>query len=652
QLLDALVAGPATPPEALPWHAASHTRHSQYAALLRRLREELDRSAAELLELRYARELGPEEVACVLDKAPDAVLTELETAARQVTHLLQELPEPRPSLRALLIDAFALELTPPSVTQMRPSGHPGLELEPGTVLGERYAVEARVGRGAFADVYRAQDTLVANHWVALKLLHQPALSEVAKEDALREIEHIASVFHPSVVQFKAHGWHEGRLWFVMPWYQGQTLEARMADAPLSRAEALRIFEPLARALATMHRLGLRHQDIKPDNIFLARIFASNEGEEILPVLIDLGVSAKAAEILIAGTPTYFAPEVAAKFRGASAGHEPSDKADVFSLALSLRNALEPHSQESVKAGAVQAFIDHRATHMPALPAGRELRYLAPHLRRWLHPDPDARPSAAALVHELAVLTAPERRRARRSAVLRWLVPVGAAVAILFTAVVSVLHARAERERFEAAHARLVQADLRANLMTTEEERRTLAKSAKKLEKRYQDSQLTRKQLSSQLAQTQGKLGVSRARTRRKERERRQLSQDLERARSQLGDMVREIRMLTARRDVLQARLSEAQRRALTAEQDGQNLRRQLSRTQGELSQSQAARAATERRLSDERRHRAQVEAELRAADDQRRTLRAEVARLRAQLRQAQAAAAAAPAPVQGGAGGP
>src|SRR5690606_26644794 len=156
----------------------------------------------------------------------------------------------------------------------------------------------------------AKDTEVPGHVVALKLLHQPACSADARQAALRELHHIAAVFHPSVVQFKDHGWHEGRLWFVMPWYEGETLESRLQRGSLSRAEARRIFEPLARALAAMHAVGIRHQDIKPDNIFLARV--DGDGS-VLPVLIDLGVAAKEAEMVVAGTPTYFAPEVAAQF---------------------------------------------------------------------------------------------------------------------------------------------------------------------------------------------------------------------------------------------------------------------------------------------------------------------------------------------------
>src|SRR5262249_44144636 len=159
-------------------------------------------------------------------------------------------------------------------------------------------------------------------------------------------------------------------------------------------------EPLARALAAMHAAGIRHQDVKPDNIFLARI-RSSEGrsanhvsgsspepapgsfEELLPVLLDLGVAAKEAETVVAGTPVYFAPEVAAQFTDVEPKPMLTGKADVFSLALSLRNALEPETQEDVPAGAVQSFIEERSRSSPLPPRSRDLGYLEAWFRRWL-----------------------------------------------------------------------------------------------------------------------------------------------------------------------------------------------------------------------------------------------------------------------------
>ena len=61
---------------------------------------------------------------------------------------------------------------------------------------------------------------------------------------------------------------------------------RLQREPLSRAEALEIFLPLARALSAMHAAGVRHQDVKPENIFLARIPGFGE-DVVTPVLLDL-----------------------------------------------------------------------------------------------------------------------------------------------------------------------------------------------------------------------------------------------------------------------------------------------------------------------------------------------------------------------------
>ncbi|MGB8331449.1 MAG: protein kinase, partial [Polyangiales bacterium] len=327
---------PHTPPtkedfERLPWRALPSVHLS--ASPLNALRFELSADDSELLELRHARELNVEELAFVYGRSQLEMSERVDAAMAQAQVILDEHGiRDCDRFGRVIIEAFALEAAP----RARNDEHEGIEPLPiGTIVGGRYSVEARVGLGAFGDVYRAKDTEVPGHVVALKLLHQAAHSKSAKQSALRELRLIASVFHPSIVQFKDHGWFEERLWFVMPWYDGETLESRLQREPLSRAEALDIFQPLARALAAMHAAGVRHQDVKPENIFLARIPGFGE-DEVTPVLLDLGVAATEAEMVVAGTPTYFAPEVAAQFASVERKPVVSNKADVFALALSLR----------------------------------------------------------------------------------------------------------------------------------------------------------------------------------------------------------------------------------------------------------------------------------------------------------------------------
>lgn len=296
---------------------------------------------------------------------------------------------------------------------------------PGSVVDERYQLVELLGAGGQGEVWRAVDRAIEGHVVALKLLRDRARSDKDREESLRELRMLAAVSHPSVVQFKDHGWFAGRLWFVMPWYEGKDLEQSM---PLSRPEARRVFEALAGGLAAVHAKGLRHQDIKPSNVLLAKI----EGlESSLPVLLDFGVAAKAGEQLVAGSPDYFAPELAG---GWPTPTNVGPAADVFALALTLRNALEPSTAPKSVDPFDRASLAERGSTPIAPPSGHELAYLAPHFARWLAVDPEKRPTAAELVGELAVLTAPEEQRRERALVLRRALPwaaLGLVVVSLF-----------------------------------------------------------------------------------------------------------------------------------------------------------------------------------------------------------------------------
>lgn len=334
----------------------------------------------------------------------------------------------------------------------------------GTAVGERYEVECLLGAGTFAQVYRAKDLFVPDHLVSLKISRDPSTDDQAVSAAKRELQLIASVFHPSVVQLKDHGWHDNRLWFVMPLYRGETLATRLSRGDLSRREAREIFEALAEALATLHAAGVRHQDIKPDNIFLAQL--DPESERRLPVLIDLGLAVKDAELVLAGTPTYLAPEVAARFAGVPDPAPIGPKADVFALALTLRQALDGKSPEAVTS--VDAFVSRRARVAPGAPTRRDLRDLRAHFDRWLNISPDVRPTAEEFRRELRILTRKEERRSRRLVLARWLAPTTLAVVALFATTAMVLTREAEHQRSEAHHERVraSQAQARAVSMHT------------------------------------------------------------------------------------------------------------------------------------------------------------------------------------------
>lgn len=579
----------ALPADARPtprWWRPPSARHAKDLERLRAaLRDDDDADAFEIAELTFARRLDAAEVAFVIRRPPASV----EEVIASIRDVARRILGPYPASRSgqlddALLEAFALE---PSAR--RPRARPLLPL--GAVVAERYRVDTHLGSGAFADVYRAADLEVPGHVVALKLFRAPSVDEDAREIALRELRLIASVSHPSVVQFKDHGWHDDRFFFVMPFHRGQTLRERLATGPLNRAEARRIFVPLAHALAAMHDAGVRHQDVKPDNILLAQLHAGDD-ESLLPVLLDLGVAAKDAESVLAGTPTHLAPEVAARFAREPDPPAITGKADVFSLALTLKNALAPEEEETVLAGAVDAFVADRARRAPRPPSRPDLRFLRDSFERWLHLAPDERPTAHELARELARLTAPEEQRARRLAAMRWGLPVLVMLAVVFGAVVFVLGRETELQRIEATQARELAtlerlraeeardraARVRADLAEAHERRLALEADVERLQAEYTTSRLTREELASKLAHAERGLALVR-----------------EEGAMEVARVQGELRRMRESRDLTLGELDRAGE-VLRAEQGRANaLRAQVETLSAELAEAQtSSRAATRR----------------------------------------------------------
>jgi serine/threonine protein phosphatase PrpC len=119
------------------------------------------------------------------------------------------------------------------------------------------------------------------------------------------------------------------LYTVMPLYQGELLETRLARRPsLGLEEGRNIAVKLARAVAALHRAGVIHRDIKPDNVIL-------EPEGSLK-LIDLGVVRVPGQELsppddIPGTPGYIAPEM-------YAGEPGNEATDLYALGVTMFRA--------------------------------------------------------------------------------------------------------------------------------------------------------------------------------------------------------------------------------------------------------------------------------------------------------------------------
>jgi hypothetical protein len=217
----------------------------------------------------------------------------------------------------------------------------------GTLVSDRFRIEAEAGAGGMGVVYRARDR-ESGELVALKVLAQEAVVDASRFERERTL--LAELDHPGIVRYvdRSRG---GRLgeppWLAMEWLEGETLAARIRRGPLPIALAVRIVRDAARALGSAHAAGIVHRDLKPANLFLV-------GDEPRVKVLDFGIARRArpdATTLtttgtVLGTPYYMAPEQA---RG---GPEIDPRIDVYALGCVLYESLtgaRPFEHESVVA---------------------------------------------------------------------------------------------------------------------------------------------------------------------------------------------------------------------------------------------------------------------------------------------------------------
>ena len=147
--------------------------------------------------------------------------------------------------------------------------------ESGDLLGGRYLVGDRVGRGAMSEVRRARDLRLGRD-VAIKILR----GDLARDPAFRarfrrEAQNAASLNHPAIVAVYDTGETtdaDGTVpYIVMEYVDGGTLrDVLTAQGPLSPRRAAWIAADICEALDFSHRHGIVHRDIKPANVMLSR----------------------------------------------------------------------------------------------------------------------------------------------------------------------------------------------------------------------------------------------------------------------------------------------------------------------------------------------------------------------------------------------
>ena len=171
-----------------------------------------------------------------------------------------------------------------------------------------YRLVREVGSGGMGVVYEAEDIRLRRR-VAVKLL-PPEYSQdrSAKERFLREARTASTLDDPNICTVHDIGEHEGQLYIVMAYYEGETLKERLARGPLPVSEARQIAIEVARALSRAHEAGIVHRDIKPANVML-----THRGKV---KVLDFGIAKMKGDTTLTrtgnspGTPAYMSPEQA------------------------------------------------------------------------------------------------------------------------------------------------------------------------------------------------------------------------------------------------------------------------------------------------------------------------------------------------------
>lgn len=212
-----------------------------------------------------------------------------------------------------------------------------MDLKADQLLLNRYRIISKLGRGGFADVYRAFDTRMERE-VAIKHIH---VRRHSAERVLREARTVALLNHPNIVTIHEFEDAGNECYLIMELIDGIPLSKILGKfAPLSSQEAIVIAIEICRALEAAHQNGIIHRDIKPENVMIihdGRLKVTDFGIARLR-----GMAATVDDNII-GTFAYMSPEQAR-------GDLVDERSDLFSLGIVLYEMVTdsiPFGEESV-----------------------------------------------------------------------------------------------------------------------------------------------------------------------------------------------------------------------------------------------------------------------------------------------------------------
>lgn len=228
----------------------------------------------------------------------------------------------------------------------------------------KYQLEARLGHGAFGEVWKAYDPDlkrdVAIKFPRLDRRFHPDLLEIFRTEA-QKLAMLGRKRIPGIVTVFECGELDGKPYFVSDFIEGESLAARMRREKFSHEESAQLLAKVAKALQQAHEQNVVHRDIKPANILL-----DQEGN---PYLADFGLAISEDEQetepeSIVGTYAYMAPEQAK-----AKSHAVDGRADIYSLGVILYRMLTGKLPYTADTG--EAYIEKILNHKIKPPSQRD-----------------------------------------------------------------------------------------------------------------------------------------------------------------------------------------------------------------------------------------------------------------------------------------
>jgi eukaryotic-like serine/threonine-protein kinase len=193
----------------------------------------------------------------------------------------------------------------------------------GDTFAGRYTVLSKLGEGGMGQVFRVRDNQLDDE-VALKTLKPEAHDATQAERLRQEIKLARLITHPNVVRVHDFGETDGQRFLTMEYVPGTTLREMLdVGRRLELVPALQLAKQICRGLAAVHKAGIVHGDLKPQNVMVM-------GNGVVK-LMDFGVARQRLEAerttgTSAGTPLYMSPEQAR-------GGELDERSDIYSAGV-------------------------------------------------------------------------------------------------------------------------------------------------------------------------------------------------------------------------------------------------------------------------------------------------------------------------------